>query len=56
MKDLLMNKGDIVGFRCECGYEFKQRRLMIQEARKLNNSVECSSSGSIETERQLESD
>jgi hypothetical protein len=41
-KDLLRNKDGIVGFRCECGYQFKQQRLMTQEARKLDISVECS--------------
>jgi hypothetical protein len=50
-KDFLMNKDGIVGFRCECGYQFKQERLITQEARKLDTSVECSESFDlIETE------
>lgn len=55
IKDLLNDRGGVVGFRCECGYEFKQKRLITQEARKLDSSVECSvGSDSSETEIQLE--
>ena len=55
IKELLRDKGGIVGFRCECGYEFKQQRLITQEARKLDTSVECSEgSDFVETERPLE--
>jgi hypothetical protein len=48
IKDLLLNKGKIVGFRCECGYEFQQRRLLTQKIQKLNASVECSGSLSFD--------
>lgn len=55
IKELLRDKGGIVGFRCECGYEFKQQRLITQEARKLDTSAECSEgSDFMETERPLE--
>ena len=55
IKELLRDKGGIVGFRCECGYKFKQQRLITQEARKLETSVECSEgSDFVETERPLE--
>jgi len=55
IKDLLRDKGGIVGFRCECGYEFKQQRLITQEARKLGTSAECSEgSDSVEIEKPLE--
>jgi hypothetical protein len=41
IKDLLEEGGKIVGFRCECGHEFKQTRLITQKARKRITSVEC---------------
>jgi hypothetical protein len=28
--DLLVKNDDVVGFRCECGYEFLQKRLITQ--------------------------
>jgi hypothetical protein len=55
IKELQMTKSHIVGFRCECGYEFTQRRLRIQDAPKLDTSVECLSPGSNEAEIELES-
>ena len=42
INDLLMNKGEVVGFRCECGYEFKQQRFLTQTVRKPYASVEFS--------------
>lgn len=29
--DLLVRNDDVVGFRCECGYEFLQKRLITQK-------------------------
>lgn len=31
IKQLLKEKDEVVGFRCECGFEFKQKRLITQE-------------------------
>jgi len=31
---LITKSDEIVGFKCECGYEFLQKRLMTQKARK----------------------
>jgi len=29
--DLLVKKGEVVGFRCDCGYEWLQKRLISQK-------------------------
>ena len=34
ISSLLTNKDDVVGFRCECGYEFHQERLISQSVPK----------------------
>ena len=31
---LVKEKDDVVGFRCDCGYEFIQRRLITQKPQK----------------------
>jgi len=31
MHDLLVRNNEVVGFRCECGYEFLQKRLITQK-------------------------
>ena len=33
--DLLSYREKIVGYRCECGYEFKQKRLIAQNVQKM---------------------
>ncbi|MBN1244430.1 hypothetical protein JXA31_02415 [Candidatus Bathyarchaeota archaeon] len=38
---LLERNNDIVGFKCDCGYEFKQKRLITQRAIKTHNSSGC---------------
>lgn len=42
IKDLLMNKTENLGFKCECGYELKQQRSLTQTIRKPYASVEFS--------------
>ena len=32
---LIKENDEVVGFRCECGYEFIQKRLISQKTRKL---------------------
>ena len=32
---LMTENGEVVGFRCECGYEFIQKRLITQKSRKV---------------------
>ena len=34
---LLESKNEIIGFKCDCGYEFKQKRLITQRAIKKYN-------------------
>jgi hypothetical protein len=34
LNSLLTRNNEIVGFKCECGYEFQQKRLITQKARK----------------------
>ena len=34
IKELLRNKNEVIGFKCECGYEFKQERLITQDIHK----------------------
>jgi hypothetical protein len=41
---LLEKNNEVVGFKCECGYEFQQKRLITQRVSKARNS-----SASIET-------
>lgn len=31
---LITNKNDVVGFKCDCGYEFMQKRLITQKTHK----------------------
>jgi len=31
---LLTRNNEVVGFKCECGYEFRQKRLITQRVRK----------------------
>ena len=31
---LLESKNEVIGFKCDCGYEFKQKRLITQRAIK----------------------
>jgi len=31
---LLERNGEVIGFRCECGYEFQQKRLITQRVSK----------------------
>ncbi len=38
--DMLSYRGKVVGFRCECGYEFKQKRLIGQSVEKNPTPVE----------------
>ena len=35
---LLTRNNEVVGFKCECGYEFRQKRLITQRVRKLRVS------------------
>jgi len=32
--DMLSYRGKVIGFRCDCGYEFKQKRLLGQNVQK----------------------
>lgn len=34
LHSLLERNGEIVGFRCECGFEFQQKRLITQRVNK----------------------
>ena len=52
INDLLMKDNEVVGFRCECGYEFRQRRLITQKVRQPTGSLDCSDNvafGKLET-------
>jgi len=39
LNSLLARNNEVVGFRCECGYEFQQKRLMTQKVRKPHVSL-----------------
>jgi hypothetical protein len=52
---LLTRKNEVVGFKCECGYEFQQKRLITQMVRKLRVSGGYSeASQSLKAVRKLE--
>jgi len=34
IQKLLKNNNEVIGFKCQCGYEFKQKRLITQEILK----------------------
>jgi len=34
INSMLKNDGEIVGFKCDCGYEFLQKRLITQRVRE----------------------
>jgi len=36
--DLLVRNDEVVGFRCECGHEFLQKRLITQKAKIITPS------------------
>ncbi len=40
--DMLSYRGKTVGFRCECGYEFKQKRLLGQNVQRSTIYVQTS--------------
>lgn len=42
INNLLMKHDEVVGFRCECGYEYKQKRLITQKV--LARATPCESS------------
>jgi hypothetical protein len=35
LHSLLTRNNEVVGFKCDCGYEFQQTRLITQKVRKL---------------------
>ena len=39
---LLERNNKVVGFKCECGYEFQQKRLITQRVSKVHISRGCS--------------
>lgn len=41
--DLLVRNDDVVGFRCECGYEFLQKRLITQRPKVITQSAKLPS-------------
>jgi hypothetical protein len=45
---LLERNGEVIGFKCECGYEFQQKRLITQRVSKAHFSC-----GYSETARSL---
>ena len=52
---LLTRNNEVVGFKCECGHEFRQKRLITQGVRKLRVSGEYSeASQSLKAVRKLE--
>lgn len=52
--DGLITKNDeVVGFRCDCGYEFQQKRLISQQVPKPQLSHENSGSLTIAQEEKL---
>ena len=42
ISNLLLEKGKVVGFKCECGYKYEQKRLLSQRIRKPFDSSEFS--------------
>ena len=42
ISNFLLEKGKVVGFRCECGYKYEQKRLLTQKVRKPLASEEFS--------------
>ncbi|HEX9863019.1 MAG TPA: hypothetical protein VGB11_07050 [Candidatus Bathyarchaeia archaeon] len=34
LQSLITKNNEVVGFKCECGYEFQQKRLITHRARK----------------------
>ena len=52
---LLTRNNEVVGFKCDCGYEFRQKRLITQRVRKLRVSGGYSeASQSLKAVRKLE--
>jgi len=52
---LLTRNNEVVGFRCECGYKFQQKRLITQRVHKPNVSSGYSeASQSLKVMRKLE--
>ncbi len=43
--DLLSYKEKVVGYKCECGYEFKQKRLLAQNVQNLPTPIQCGKNG-----------
>lgn len=41
--DLLVRNDEVVGFRCECGYEFLQKRLITQRPKVIIQSAKLPS-------------
>lgn len=34
LQSLIKNNNEVIGFKCDCGYEFKQKRLITQRINK----------------------
>lgn len=52
---LLSRNNEVVGFKCDCGYEFRQKRLITQRVRKSRVSAGYSeASQSFKVMRKLE--
>jgi hypothetical protein len=55
LHSLLARNNKVVGFKCECGYEFQQKRLITQKVRKPHVSLGYSdTSHSLKAVRELE--
>lgn len=42
IQDLLVKNDEVVGFRCGCGYEYLQKRLIMQKTKKSAYSYKLS--------------
>jgi hypothetical protein len=48
---LLESHNEVIGFRCDCGYEFKQKRLITQRVLKKGSE---SAAATLESTRKVE--
>lgn len=51
---LLERNNEVVGFKCECGYEFQQKRLITQKVSKAHISHRCIDTSQLSSARKKE--
>jgi hypothetical protein len=51
---LLENNNEVVGFKCDCGYEFKQKRLITQRISKPHSDSKLATASLKSSVRKVE--